>query len=137
MSVRVVRMQNGEDVIADVKEVRQGEDGPPLAYKLEMPYALMIRPPAQMLFEDGQQEEPDSIDSVDIEFQPFVPLSAKSYLFVPIPSVSFIYEAHENLIKKYNQLIKKDAEIADTEDGPELLFTGDGDGTGRGTESAD
>ena len=30
MSVRVVRMQNGEDVIADVKEIRN-QDGTPLA----------------------------------------------------------------------------------------------------------
>ena len=39
MSVKVVRMQNGEDVIADVKEMRQSEEGPAMAYKLEFPYA--------------------------------------------------------------------------------------------------
>ena len=39
MSERVVRMQNGEDVIADVKEMRNPE-GQPIAYKLDFPYAL-------------------------------------------------------------------------------------------------
>ena len=35
MSERVVRMQNGEDVIADVKEMRNPE-GQPIAYKLSL-----------------------------------------------------------------------------------------------------
>ena len=42
MSARVVRMINGEDVIADVKEVRESNDGPALAYKLTQPTPLQF-----------------------------------------------------------------------------------------------
>ena len=42
MSARVVRMINGEDVIADVKEVRESNDGPALAYKLTQPYTCLL-----------------------------------------------------------------------------------------------
>lgn len=45
-------MQNGEDVIANVFEMRQGEDQPPLAYKLEMPYTMVIQAPAQNLLKN-------------------------------------------------------------------------------------
>jgi len=81
MSVKVVRMQNGEDVIADVKEMRQSEDGPAMAYKLEYPYALTIKPNATLLLE---QEQSLDLDEIDIEFQTYVPLSKHSYIFLPI-----------------------------------------------------
>ena len=51
MSARVVRMINGEDVIADVKEVRESNDGPALAYKLTQPYTVTIQQPPEVTFE--------------------------------------------------------------------------------------
>ena len=54
MSARVVRMLNGEDVIADVKEVREKNDGPALAYKLTQPYTVTIQQPPEVTFETDE-----------------------------------------------------------------------------------
>ena len=113
MSVKVVRMQNGEDVIADVKEMRQSEEGPAMAYKLEFPYALTIKPNGTLLLE---QEQSLDLDEIDIEFQTYVPLSKHSYIFIPILSVALIYEPHDNLLSKYNELLEANAQTNTTED---------------------
>ena len=124
MSVKVVRMQNGEDVIAAVKEMRQSEDGPAMAYKLEYPYALTIKPNATLLLE---QEQSLDLDEIDIEFQTYVPLSKHSYIFLPIPSVALIYEPHDNLLSKYHELLEANAETDTTEDQPPVTPVGTAD----------
>ena len=137
MTVRIVRMANGEDVIANVFEMRQGEDQPPLAYKLEMPYTMVIQAPAQNLFEEPTYGEPTTLDNVDVEFQAFVPFSASPYIYVPLPSVSFIYTPLENVVSKYQELTAKNAEIDVVEERSESVPDGDDDGTGRGTVDPD
>ena len=110
MSVRVVGMQNGEDVIADVKEMRN-QDGTPLAYKLDFAYALTLQPNKAMLLEEGESMD---LDHLDVEFQTYVPLSKHSYIMVPIPSVALIYEPHDNLLSKYNELLEENAKDTNT-----------------------
>lgn len=114
MSVRIVRMQNGEDVIADVKEVREPEANNPVAYKLDYPYALTIRSPQTMLFEDGSADM--QMDKLDIEFQAYVPLSKNSYIFLPIPSVAMIYEPNDELVEQYTQLVSQNGKDLDSEE---------------------
>jgi hypothetical protein len=130
-------MQNGEDVIANVFEMRQGEDQPPLAYKLEMPYTMVIQAPAQNLFEEPTHGEPTTLDNVDVEFQAFVPFSASPFIYVPLPSVSFIYTPLENVVSKYQELTAKNAEIDVVEERSKSVPDGDDDGTGRGTVDSD
>ena len=137
MSVKVARMANGEDVIANVFEMRQGEDQPPLAYKLEMPYTMVIQAPPQNLFEEPTYGEPTTLDNVDVEFQAFVPFSASPYIYVPLPSVSFIYTPLENVVSKYQELTAKNAEIDVVEERSESVSDGEDDGTGRGTVDSD
>lgn len=112
MSVRVVRMQNGEDVIADVKEMRNPE-GQPIAYKLDFPYALTMKPTKELLFENSEHVE---MDEIDIEFQTYVPLSKNSYIYLPIPSVALIYEPHDNLLSKYKELLEDNAKDTNPQD---------------------
>ena len=138
MTVRIVRMQNGEDVIANVFEMRQGEDQPPLAYKLEMPYTMVIQAPPHNLFEEpSYDEEPTTLNDVDVEFQAFVPFSASPFIYVPLPSVSFIYTPLPNVVSKYQELTAKNAEIDVVEERSESVPAGDDDGTGRGTVDSD
>ena len=58
MTARVVRMLNGEDVIADVKEVRKEEDGPAFAYRLTQPYTVAIQSAPEVLFETDEHAAP-------------------------------------------------------------------------------
>lgn len=113
MTVRIVRMQNGEDVIADLKEVRDPESNNPVAYKLDYPYALTIRAPQGMLFEDASEIK---MDKMDIEFQAYVPLSKNSYVFLPISSVAMIYEPNDTLVTQYKQLVAENGKDLDSEE---------------------
>jgi len=135
MSVRIVRMQNGEDVIADVYEMRDSKEGPPLAYKLERPYTVVIQEKHNLFEEPSLQESPKTLDTIDMEFTAYVPFSKSSHIFIPIPSVTFIYNPIDQLIEKYNELTSSDAEITVVEERSEHVPDGDADGTGRGTES--
>ena len=43
MTVKIVRMTNGEDVIADLKEIRKDEETPgAVAYVFEKPYTVPV-----------------------------------------------------------------------------------------------
>ena len=138
MTVRIVRMQNGEDVIADVYEMRSGENGPPIAYKLDKPYAIVIQEEQRNLFEEPTyDEDPKTLDSLDIEFTAYVPFSKNPHIFMPVQSVSFIYAPIDQVIDKYNELIAKHVEINVAEERPESVPDGDDDGTGRGTVDSD
>ena len=47
MSVRVVRMRNGEDVVADLYEVTSKDDPEkPIAFQLRHPYNLYLTDPS-------------------------------------------------------------------------------------------
>ena len=105
MSARVVRMINGEDVIADVKEVRESNDGPALAYKLTQPYTVTIQQPPEVTFETDTETAITDFTQLDVEFTVYVPFSAEEHIFLPLPSVMFIYKPSDNLVEKYNQLL--------------------------------
>ena len=77
MSARVVRMINGEDVIADVKEVRESNDGPALAYKLTQPYTVTIQQPPEVTFETDAETAITDFTQLDVEFTVYVPFSAE------------------------------------------------------------
>ena len=137
MSVRVVRMQNGEDVIADVYEMRDGKDGPPLAYKLDKPYCVVIQEQRNLFEEPEYSAESKTLDQLDIEFTAYVPFSKNPHIFMPVNNVSFIYAPIDALIEKYQELTAENAEIDVVEERSESVPAGDDDGTGRGTVDSD
>ena len=50
MSVKVVRMQNGEDVITDVKEIRPEEGKSAIAYEFLDAFTVTILRPTEDMF---------------------------------------------------------------------------------------
>ena len=52
MSVKVVRMQNGEDVITDVKEIRPEEGKSAIAYEFLDAFTVTILRPTEDMFRD-------------------------------------------------------------------------------------
>ena len=137
MSVKIARMQSGEDVIADVYEMRDGKDAPPLAYKLEKPYTLVIQRPQSLFEEPKYGDAPETLDHMDIEFSAYVPFSKNPHIYLPLPSVSFIYNPIDQVVEKYQELTAEHAEIDVVEERPESVPAGDDDGTGRGTVDSD
>ena len=71
MSVKIARMRSGEDVIADVKEVRASEDHTlPLAYQFTQPYSVVIEQPADKMFDfQGEETVPDEMDLSDVQIK--------------------------------------------------------------------
>tara|TARA_A100001201_G_scaffold104796_1_gene89791 strand:+ start:1322 stop:1735 length:414 start_codon:yes stop_codon:yes gene_type:complete len=108
MTVKVVRMVNGEDVIADIKEIRKDEDTPgAVAYMFEKPYSVQILEPTEMLFEErAATAAPQKVNDLDLKFYPYCPLSVKPEVVVAVHQVALIYDPHPSVMEKYIDLIK-------------------------------
>ena len=150
MTIKIARMQNGEDVIANVKEVRANEtDTQALAYEFENPFTVTLLQSTTEMF-DGQQDDvygdtpPDPMDSLSdlrLQFFPWSPLS-KGRNIVTLYSVvamadphTNVLEGYHNALEKFKQLQQDDAQIDNTQVPPRDVYFGEGVGDGRGTES--
>lgn len=110
MSVKVVRMQSGEDVIADVKEVRASDESAvPLAYQFTQPYSVVIEQPADKMFDfQGEESDPDEMDLTDVQIKlfPWSPLTIGNNI-VSVVSVVSIGDPHENVESSYYAILGK------------------------------
>ena len=103
MSVRVVRMRNGEDVVADLYEVtsKDDPDGKPIAFQLRHPYNLYLTDPSPV--GDGQIRK---LSSPEISFQPWAPFSKDHSIMLKLDEVVSAYETFQEVIDKYNELVE-------------------------------
>ena len=134
MSVKVVRMQNGEDVIADVKEIRPEEGKSAIAYEFLDAMAVQILRSTEDMFEEKTDME--SLGDIQLEFFPWSPLATGRNI-VTLYSVVAISDPHTNVIEgwqqaieKYKSLTKDDAKIDHTQTPPDNLFVGEDNGDG-------
>ncbi len=128
MSVKVVRMQNGEDVIADVKEIRPEEGKSAIAYEFLDAMAVQILRSTEDMFEEKTDME--SLGDIQLEFFPWSPLATGRNI-VTLYSVVAISDPHTNVIEgwqqaieKYKSLKKEDVKVDHTETPPDNLFAG-------------
>ena len=135
MSVRVVRMRNGEDVVADLYEVTSKEDTEkPIAFQLRHPYNLYLTDPAPV--GDGEIRK---LSSPEISFQPWAPFSKDHTIMLKLDEVVSAYETFDEVIDKYNELVEAvtngggndaagiESNTVETETG---VPVGEGDGAG-------
>ena len=102
MSVRVVRMRNGEDVVADLYEVTSKEDPEkPIAFQLRHPYNLYLTDPTPT--GDGEIRK---LSSPEISFQPWAPFSKDNSIMIKMDEVVSAYETFQEVIDKYNELVE-------------------------------
>ena len=143
MSVKVVRMQNGEDVVADVKEIRPESGKSAIAYEFLDAFVVQILRSTEDMFNEEVEVPMDELGDIKLEFFPWSPLSTGRNI-VTLYSVVAISEPHSNVvdgwqqaIKKYKEIKKDDAKVDPTQTPPTAVFVGEDNGTGRGTESTD
>ena len=143
MSVKVVRMQNGEDVVADVKEIRPESGKSAIAYEFLDAFVVQILRSTEDMFNEEVEVPMDELGDIKLEFFPWSPLSTGRNI-VTLYSVVAISEPHSNVvdgwqqaIKKYKEIKKDDAKVDHTQTPPTAVFDGEDNGTGRGTESTD
>ena len=110
MTVKLVMLKSGEDIIADVKEIKSEEDvvgyffHDPLIVKMYSP-----EKPVVLSEENGVESEHGTTkeisSKVGITFYPWVPLSAENKIPCSADWVITIVEPVENLKKLYQEKI--------------------------------
>ena len=141
MSVKVVRMQNGEDVVADVKEIRPESGKSAIAYEFLDAMVVTILRSTEDMFEE--KTEMESLGDIKLEFFPWSPLATGRNI-VTLYSVVAISDPHSNVIEgwqqaiaKYKSIKKDDAKVDYTQTPPPNLSDWENHGDGGGTESTD
>ena len=68
MSVKVVRMQNGEDVVADVKEIRPESGKSAIAYEFIDAFTVQILRSSEDMFNETIETPMDELGEINLEF---------------------------------------------------------------------
>jgi hypothetical protein len=108
MSVRIVRTRSNEDVICDLYEVTtQEEPDKAVGFQMKNPYSVWITAPKNEGFVDDDGEGVTTkISDPSINFEPWAPLSKNKDIMLKLDEVVTAYEAHDEIVEKYNQLIE-------------------------------
>ena len=115
MSVRVVRTRNGDDVIADIREIHPKEGDPQvLGFQLTHPYIIWISDCMQAEDDEGNIHK---ISSPEITMQPWAPLAKDQSVVVRIDEVISAFETHDAVLDKYRELIEAKTINEETTDG--------------------
>ena len=99
MSVKLVMLKSGEDIIADVKELKT-EEGI-VGYYFRNPLIVKMYHPEEptVLTEDGSSREYES--KISVQFYPWIPLSEESRIPCSADWVVTIVEPVQNVKKLY------------------------------------
>ena len=101
MSVKLVMLKSGEDIIADVKEIKS-EEGI-VGYYFHNPLVVKMYHPEEptVLNEDGSSREYES--KISVQFYPWIPLSEESRIPCSADWVVTIVEPVQNIKKLYQE----------------------------------
>lgn len=92
MSIKLIYMRTGEEVISEVKEIAHPESGEPIGYHMHKPFRLDIV---------QQNIEFNSERGYQLEWFPWAPLSKDRDFFIPGSQVITVYEPLDSLISQY------------------------------------
>ena len=95
MSIKLLMLRTGEEVISTVKEIVEPETEKPLGYHLHKPFRLDIVDSSQ-----GQ--------GYQLEWFPWAPLSKDKDFFLPSEHVITAYDPLDSIMDQYVQAIKED-----------------------------
>ena len=105
MSVRVVRMRNGEDVIADVFEIAsKDEPEKAVAFRMDHPYNVYVVETDQDLLIESEGVQ--KMSSPEIQFTPWAPLSKDRRVILRLDEIISAYDTYPEVIEKYNELVE-------------------------------
>tara|TARA_B100000287_G_scaffold434358_1_gene498577 strand:- start:546 stop:1013 length:468 start_codon:yes stop_codon:yes gene_type:complete len=89
MSIKLLMLRNGEEVISEVKEICEPETDKPLGYHMHKPFRLDI-------VTAGSNEQ-----GYQLEWFPWAPLSKDKDFFLPGNHVVTVYEPLDALVSQY------------------------------------
>ena len=101
MSVKLVMLKSGEDIITDVKELKSEEGF--VGYYFNNPLIVKMYHPEEptVLNEDGSSREYES--KISVQFYPWIPLSEESRIPCSADWVVTIVEPVKNVKKLYQE----------------------------------
>ena len=101
MSIKLVMLKSGEDIIADVKEIKSNENV--IGYYFDFPLVVKMYQPEEptLLTEDGSNKEYSS--KFNVRFYPWIPLTKDSKVPCSADWVVTIVEPLEKLKKQYQE----------------------------------
>ena len=103
MSVKLVMLKSGEDIIADVKELKSEQEV--VGYYFQDPLIVKMYHPEEptVLNEDGSSRQYES--KISVQFYPWIPLSKESRIPCSADWVVTIVEPVKNIKKLYQERI--------------------------------
>lgn len=113
MSVKIVRLKNGEDIIADIHQVHDNETNQPVALRFGTPYSVAIS--SDEYKKDLGKEI--KLSNPKIEFFPWLPLSKDKEVFLDPSEILCYYEPHKQVLDQYAKLLKIISHEGGDEDG--------------------
>lgn len=105
MTVKLVRLKNGEDIIADLKEVVDNDNKSIAALQFDTPFMVGIDEPAENMFADSS-EGGTRITTPRIRFFPWAPLSKDRVLYIDPSQIVCIYDPYQQILDQYEKLVE-------------------------------
>jgi hypothetical protein len=114
MSVRIVRLKNGEDIISDIYEVTSNTEGSeetdrtPVAYQLRHPYTIWLNAGMDINVVTDEEEESNihKLSDPEVVMEPWLPLCKHDHIFFKLDEITAAYETHDQVVEKYNELVE-------------------------------
>jgi len=100
MTVKVILLKSGEDVISDAKEIlNKSEDGI-VAYHLSNPYAMQLTTTeSDEIVVEGEETGPRT--KFQVAYTHWAPLAKQREFIIPADWVITIYDPHDNILRDY------------------------------------
>lgn len=105
MTVKLVLLKSGEDIISDVKEMVVGDEENPkvVGYFLEKPCSIRMKNPSDIVSDEDR--------SFQVALFPWIPISKDTTIPIPSDWVVTIVEPVDKLTEMYkNQVLKNGKE---------------------------
>jgi hypothetical protein len=118
MTVKVMLLRSGEDVISDAKEILDNEQKGIVAYHLSNPFVMQLQAETEESDElavEGQ-EAPAPKTKYSVRYTHWAPLSKQRSFIIPADWLVTIYDPHDNIMKDYctkNNISLEEPEVVD------------------------
>ena len=99
MTVKVMLLKSGEDVISDAKEIMDTENKGIVAYHLTNPFVMQLTAEEPDELQVEGQEAPRTKYSV--RYTHWAPLSKQRAFIIPADYLVTIYDPHDNILRDY------------------------------------
>lgn len=105
MTVKVMLLKSGEDVISDAQEVKDKETNSIIAYFLKNPYVMQLSTThIDELDEDetgSEENEENSKVKIQVSYTHWAPLAKQREFYIPADWVVTLYDPHDNINNDY------------------------------------